>query len=99
MVTNYPQQLTSTVEVTSKVAKDSGFMARFATRLGQAICGLRGHDEVLHFEASRVMMRCASCCHDTPGWEISGRGPRLRYEGDSRRHLLPRQRLVLRKSA
>jgi hypothetical protein len=99
MVTNYPQQLTATAEVTRNVATGSGFMARLATRLGQALCGLQGHDSVLHFEGNRVMMRCTSCGHDTPGWEISGRGPRLRYEGDSRRHLLQRQRLVLRKSA
>ena len=99
MVTNYPQQLTATAEVTSKAAKNSGFMARLATRLGQAICGLHGHDAVLHFEGNRVMMRCSSCGHDTPGWEITGRGPRRRYEGDSRRHLIQRQRLVLRKSA
>ena len=32
---------------------------------------------MLHFEGNRVMMRCTSCGHDTPGWEISGQGPRL----------------------
>jgi hypothetical protein len=54
---------------------------------------------VLHFEGNRVNMRCTSCGHDTPGWEISGRGPRRRYEGDAHRHLLAKKRLVLRKSA
>ena len=44
---------------------------RMATRLGQVVCGLHGHDAVLHFEGSRVMMRCTSCGHDTPGWEIT----------------------------
>jgi hypothetical protein len=68
-------------------------------RLGQVLCGIRGHDSVLHFEGNRVMMRCTSCGHDTPGWEITGRGPRRRFEGDSRRHLLATRRLVLRKSA
>ena len=71
----------------------------FAPSLGQAICGIRGHDSVLHFESQRVMMRCTSCGHDTPGWEISGRGPRRRFEGDPRRHLLKPQRFELRKSA
>jgi hypothetical protein len=60
---------------------------------------MRGHDSVLHFEGNRVMMRCTSCGHDSPGWEISGRGPRQRYEGDHRRHVLTPQRLVLRKTA
>ena len=69
-----------------------------AARVGQLLCGLRGHDAVLHFEGKRVMMRCTSCGHDTPGWEISG-APRRRFEGDARRHLLAHPRLVLRKSA
>jgi hypothetical protein len=97
MVTNYPQQLTATAHVTHDKAEH--VVARTLSRLGQLFCGLRGHDSVLHFEGNRVNMRCTSCGHDTPGWEISGRGPRRRYEGDARRHLLATQRLVLRKSA
>jgi len=88
MVTNYPQQLTATAEATKTLG-----------RLGQFVCGLRGHDAVLHFEGNRVNMRCTSCGHDTPGWEISGKGPRRRYEGDAHRHLLATKHLVLRKSA
>ena len=97
MVTNYPQQLTATAEVTNDRAE--GAVARAMGRLGQLFCGLRGHDSVLHFEGNRVNMRCTSCGHDTPGWEISGRGTRRRYDGDARRHLLVPQRLVLRKTA
>lgn len=97
MVTNYPQQLTTSGEVGSDSSE--GIVARMVGRLGQLFCGLRGHDSVLHFEGNRVMMRCTSCGYDTPGWEISGRGPRRRFEGDSRRHLIATQRLVLRKSA
>jgi hypothetical protein len=96
MVTNYPQQLTADAGVTHG---QTHVVARAATRLGQLFCGLRGHDSVLHFEGNRVNMRCTSCGYDTPGWEISGRGPRRRYDGDSRRHLLATPRLVLRKTA
>jgi hypothetical protein len=99
MVTNYPQQLAATSEVSRHEMEDLGFMSKMAARVGQAICGLHGHDSVLHFEGNRVMMRCTSCGHDSPGWEISGQGPRLRYEGDARRHSLATPRLVLRKSA
>ena len=97
MVTNYPQQLTARAQVTHEGTES--VVARTMGRLGQLFCGLRGHDAVLHFEGNRVNMRCTSCGHDTPGWEISGRGPRRRYEGDPRRHSLSSQRLVLRKSA
>jgi hypothetical protein len=98
MVTNYPQQLSAATDV-SRTATEGGLVGRMFTRLGQVLCSLHGHDSVLHFEANRVMMRCTSCGHDTPGWEISGQGPRMRFEGDARRHLLNKPRLVLRKSA
>ena len=97
MVTNYPQLLTATAEVSRD--QTSGALARTVGRIGQLFCGLRGHDSVLHFESNRVNMRCTSCGYDTPGWEITGRGPRRRYEGDARRHLLAHPRLVLRKTA
>jgi hypothetical protein len=99
MVTNYPQRLTAPVEVARDTAEADGLVARAIGRFGQMMCGLRGHDSVLHFEGNRVMMRCTSCGHDTPGWEITGRGPRKRFDGDARRHLLSTQRLVLRKTA
>jgi hypothetical protein len=98
MVTNFPQQLAATAEVIHETT--SGVIARTMGRLGQLMCGARGHDSVLHFEGKRVMMRCTSCGHDTPGWEVTGRGPRQRFEGDKRRHqLVTPRRLVLRKSA
>jgi len=98
MVTNYPQRLTATsakLDTQNTVSMSTRVMAR----VGQWICGMRGHDSVLHFEGNRVMMRCTSCGHDSPGWEITGRGPRQKFEGDRRRHVLATQRLVLRKLA
>ena len=100
MVTNYPQQLAAAAaESTSQEAQEPGLVGRLANRVGQVLCGLHGHDSVLHFERNRVNMRCTSCGHDTPGWEISGEGPRKRFEGDAHRHLLNKPRLVLRKTA
>jgi hypothetical protein len=99
MVTNYPQQLAVT-ETANPEAAAASVMSRVASRLNQTLCGLSGHDAVLHFEGKRVMMRCTSCGHDTPGWEVSERGPRRRFEGDATRHRLGSEpRLVLRKSA
>jgi len=98
MVTNYPQRLTATADMRA-TQSDTGLLARALGRFGQIMCGLRGHDSVLHFEGKRVMMRCTSCGHDSPGWEVNGRAPRRRYEGDARRHLLSSKRFVLRKTA
>ena len=97
MVTNYPQQLTATAGAETQAV--GGLMTRAVARVGQLLCGMRGHDSVLHFEGKRVMMRCTSCGHDSPGWDVSGRGPRQRFEGDARRHRLAPPRLVLRKTA
>lgn len=98
MVTNYPQLAATTGLHTNTEAGD-GLVNRAMARLGQVLCGLRGHDAVLHFEGKRVNMRCTSCGHNTPGWEVNGRAPRQRYEGDARRHVLVPHRLVLRKTA
>jgi hypothetical protein len=37
----------------------------------QWICGLYGHRLLMHFEPSRVSMRCGWCGYETPGWEIA----------------------------
>lgn len=97
MVTNYPQQLAAAAD--DHTPEPDGAFSRVVGRVGQLLCGLRGHDSVLHFEGKRVMMRCTSCGYDSPGWEINGRAPRKRYEGDARRHLLAPRRLILRKTA
>jgi hypothetical protein len=97
MVTNYPQRLTATTGMDTQ--NGESMVNRAVARVSQFLCGLRGHDSVLHFEGKRVNMRCTSCGHDSPGWDVSGRGPRQSYEGDARRHVLAPQRLVLRKTA
>jgi hypothetical protein len=96
MVTNYAQHLTGV----GQGANGTALVARTVTRLGQLLCGFRGHESVMHFEGKRLMMRCTSCGHDTPGVDISDRAPRRRFDGDARRHhMTAGPRLVLRKSA
>ncbi len=83
MVTNYPQQLTAASEVTHKETVEAGRDGPDGDRgSARSSAVFTAMTAVLHFEGSRVMMRCTSCGHDTPGWEISGQGPRLRYAGD-----------------
>lgn len=39
------------------------------------LCGLHGHDDLRHFERTRLSLKCASCGRQTPGWEGLGRVP------------------------
>ena len=62
--------------------------------LRQMLCGLRGHDTLLHFEDERMSLRCVSCGHETPGWELNEVPPTVTVRGDARRHALARPQLV-----
>jgi hypothetical protein len=42
------------------------------TQLRQLICGLHGHDSLLHFDHGRISLLCTSCGHETPGWDVKG---------------------------
>jgi len=100
MVTNSPQQLTASgmARASGRAGEDSP-ITRLMASFRQALCGLRGHDSVLHFEENRVMLRCTSCGYDSPGWDIGHNRPRLVLEGDAERHLLRPQGLPLRRTA
>jgi hypothetical protein len=98
MVTNYPQQLTATDSLAPDTAERTA-IARAVTRLNQTLCGLTGHDALRQVSGTRVTMRCMSCGHETPGWEVSGRGPRRRYDGDAQRHQIVAAGGELRKTA
>jgi hypothetical protein len=47
-------------------------MSGIASRLHQFVCGLHGHDELLHFEKGRMSLQCVSCGYESPGWEVKG---------------------------
>ena len=100
MVTNYPQQLTATTDIDDGTNGET--MVNRACRRARRPDPVRAARTRLGAALRRQAreMRCTSCGHDTPGWDVSGRGPRQRYEGDARRHVLvPQPRLVLRKTA
>jgi hypothetical protein len=46
------------------------------TQLRRFICGLHGHDSLLHFGDGRVSLLCSSCGYETPGWDVKGAPPR-----------------------
>ena len=43
--------------------------------LYQTFCSLRGHDELLEFEERRMFLKCASCGHQSPGWQVGKTAP------------------------
>ncbi len=91
MVTNYP--ITSHEGLTSApTATDTDGLA-VLDRVRQMFCGLHGHDTLLHFEQDRMSLRCVSCGHETPGWELNEAPPTVTFRGDARRHG-PRPQLV-----
>ena len=95
MVTNYPHPMTAHDGVRTSAGSEplSGF-ARVMETLRQAFCGIRGHDALLHFEGERMALRCVSCGHETPGWELNEVPPTVTVRGDARRHALARPQLI-----
>ncbi len=60
-----------------------GLVRRVVSRGRQALCGLRGHEMVRHFEPNRLSLRCVACGAQTPGWTIDVR-PAFRSGGPAR---------------
>ena len=96
MVTNYPHPMATAREALRPTAtvERAGVFARVMESLRQMFCGLRGHDTLLHFEDERMSLRCVSCGHETPGWELNEVPPTVTVRGDARRHALVRPQLV-----
>jgi hypothetical protein len=57
-------------------AEYNGVMTRVGEQLRRFICGLHGHDSLLHFGDGRVSLLCSSCGHETPGWDVKGSSAR-----------------------
>jgi len=97
MVTNYPQPFASHEDgmpATADAGKMDGFGGRVMDRLRQMFCGLHGHDTLLHFDKDRMSLRCVSCGHETPGWELNELPPTVTVRGDARHHRMVRPRLI-----
>lgn len=45
-------------------------MVSLLSWIQRVFCCLRGHDQLLEFEAGRMFLRCVSCGRETHGWEI-----------------------------
>lgn len=94
MVTNYPQPVAPAHERVDDAHTADGFGERVLGRVRQAICGLHGHDTLLQFEQERMFLKCVSCGHETPGWELNETPPTVSARGDARHHVLANRQLV-----
>ena len=45
-------------------------------RVRQTYCALHGHDNLLEFRQDRLLLKCVSCEHETPGWELRDTAPK-----------------------
>ncbi len=91
MVTNYPQEVvTQGVGTTTAEPYATRALSRLWKRVQFALCSLHGHDPLLHYDENRIYLRCASCGHETPGWELDQRRPRVRFHGDPKHHFAGR---------
>ena len=45
-------------------------MASIFRKVRQALCGVAGHENLMHFTADRVCLQCMSCGYETPGWSM-----------------------------
>jgi hypothetical protein len=61
---------TDTAHQFETTPETDGLLSKAALQLRQFMCGLHGHDSLMHFEQGRISLLCASCGHETPGWDV-----------------------------
>jgi len=53
-----------------------GLLSNMTSKIRQGLCGLHGHDSLLHFDQGHISLLCTSCGHQSPGWEFGGAAKR-----------------------
>jgi hypothetical protein len=96
MVTNFPHRVASRDTSTDGDAyrADEGIGTAMVAKVRQVFCGMHGHDNLLQFEQDRMFLRCVSCGHESPGWELTEAPPTVTEQGDATRHALVRPQFV-----
>ena len=97
MVSNYPSFVSHEHGMPANAADGTmdGFGGRTMDRLRQMFCSLHGHDSLLHIDKDRMSLRCVSCGHETPGWELNELPPVVTARIETRRQtVIARPRLV-----
>lgn len=65
----------------------------------QLWCGLHGHDSLLQFEQDRIFLRCVSCGHETPGWNLHEPPPTVALKNEHRETLVQPELISVRRVA
>ena len=53
-----------------------GLFSQMTLKIRQGLCGLHGHDALLHFDKGHISLLCTSCGHESPGWQFGGAAAR-----------------------
>jgi hypothetical protein len=97
MVSNFPRLFAGPDEFTARsgqTAQAERFGEQVLDRVREAFCGLHGHDSLLQFHPDRLFLKCVSCGHESPGWELNETPPTVVAHADNRRHALVRSSIV-----
>jgi hypothetical protein len=78
---------------------EHGFVTDVVGRMKQAFCGLHGHDSLLQFGHDRMYLKCTTCGHESPGWELSENPPAMTEKNPARRPALTRHLVGARRVA
>ena len=96
MVRNFPRLFTPTDEFSpprTETAQVEGLGERVLDRVREAFCGLHGHDSLLQFGTDRLFLKCVSCGHESPGWELKEPAP-IAVPADNRRRPIVEEQLI-----
>lgn len=74
MAANCPQQVATVDELGQPLTSDpDGIGTLVLERLGQVFCGIQGHEHMLQSSEGRLFLRCMTCGHQSPGWDVPTR--------------------------
>jgi len=95
MAEGYGAHVVSLVDSAGTMLPDDvrGYVSRMKDGLRVDI-GFHGHDNLTQYDRDRVFLKCISCGHESPGWELTEAPPTVRMLGDAQRHVLTPPQLV-----
>ena len=77
MAANCPQQMATVDELgpplVTTTATEDGLGSAVLDRLGQLLCAMQGHEHMLQHSEGRMFLRCVTCGHESPGWDVPTR--------------------------